>query len=245
MVRGRDLQGEWECKRRYNEFYTLYDTLIKRWPGIVLPQCPPKKAMGNKDIIFLQERRFYLERFLRKLSQYDFIINSEEFQLFARPQGLDVEKSLTKLVKMSSSQLFERLKEATNTEIDEMQDHERAALDTQLTEFTVYIKKAKPFLAKLKDDMAGYLTKKQMLIKAYAGAAQTLCAYEDTNLTYYGDQNANCFVLNHPENGNLFESLKHTSENLRNPFTDLYHWVKGEIYDLNAFNSALNECKGV
>ena len=102
--------------------------------------------MGNKDIIFLQERRFYLERFLRKLSQYDFVINSEEFQLFARPQGLDVEKSLTKLVKMSSSQLFERLKEATNTEIDEMQDHERAALDTQLAEFTVYIKKAKPFL---------------------------------------------------------------------------------------------------
>ena len=146
MVRGRDLQGEWECKRRYNEFFTLYDTLIKRWPGIVLPQCPPKKAMGNKDIIFLQERRFYLERFLRKLSQYDFIINSEEFQLFARPQGLDVEKSLTKLVKMSSSQLFERLKEATNTEIEEMQDHERAALDTQLAEFTVYIKKAKPFL---------------------------------------------------------------------------------------------------
>ena len=58
--------------------------------------------MGNKDIIFLQERRFYLERFIRKLAQYDFIINSEEFQLFCRPQGLDVEKSLTRLIKMSS-----------------------------------------------------------------------------------------------------------------------------------------------
>ena len=69
----------------------------------MLPQCPPKKAMGNKDIIFLQERRFYLERFMRKLSAYDFIVNSEEFLLFSRPQGLDVEKSMGKMVKMSSN----------------------------------------------------------------------------------------------------------------------------------------------
>jgi len=74
---------------------------------------PPKKAMGNKDIVFLQERRFYLERYMRKLSSYEFIIDGEEFQVFARPQGLDVEKSLSKLVKLSSSQLFERLQNAT------------------------------------------------------------------------------------------------------------------------------------
>ena len=122
MVKGRDEQGEFEVKRRYNEFYLLYDCLGKRWPGIVLPQVPPKKAMGNKDIIFLQERRFYLERFLRKLSQYDFIINGEEFQVFSRPQGLDVEKSLSRLVKMTSSQMYERIKNATNTEIENLSE---------------------------------------------------------------------------------------------------------------------------
>lgn len=78
--------------------------------------------MGNKDIIFLQERRFYLERFLRKLSQYDFIINGEEFQVFSRPQGLDVEKSLSRLVKMTSSQMYERIKNATNTEIENLSE---------------------------------------------------------------------------------------------------------------------------
>ena len=84
-VTGADLQGSWECKRRYNEFYLLQDALAKRWPGIVIPQVPPKKAMGNKDKVFLAERRFYLERFMRKLSRYDFIINSQEFQIFCRP----------------------------------------------------------------------------------------------------------------------------------------------------------------
>lgn len=121
-VKGSDLQGEWECKRRYNEFYKLHDALTKRWPGIVLPLVPPKQSLGNKEIVFLQERRFYLERFLRKLARYDFIINSQEFQIFARPQGLDVEKSLNKLPKLSSSQLYDRLKEATMTDDGQMTD---------------------------------------------------------------------------------------------------------------------------
>ena len=93
-VKGKDLQGEFECKRRYNEFFVLFECLQKRWPGILLPQVPPKKSMGNKEQVFIQERRFYLERYLRKLAKYDFVINSQEFQLFARPQGLDVEKAL-------------------------------------------------------------------------------------------------------------------------------------------------------
>lgn len=78
-MKGHDLQGEWECKRRYNEFFLLQDVLQRRWPGIVLPKVPPKKAMGNKDIVFLQERRFYLERFMRKMARHDFIVNSQEF----------------------------------------------------------------------------------------------------------------------------------------------------------------------
>ena len=39
--------------------------------------------------------------------------------------------------------------------------------------------------------------------------------------------------------------MRHTIESLRNPFTDLYHWVKGEMYDLAAFTAALVERNGV
>lgn len=246
VVKGRDNEGIWEAKRRFNEFYILYETLRKRWPGIILPLCPPKKAVGNKDIIFLQERRFYLERFMRKICVYDFIINSEEFLLFSRPQGLDVEKSMSKMAKLSSNQLFERLRDATETDPEGITDQDRDQLDTQLAEFNVYIKKAAPFLKKMQADIAQYLTKKQMLIGAYNGAATVLTQYEETNLTYYVDQQPEKLVVNNLEGGhNLIESLKHTVENLRNPFTDLYHWLKGEIYDLNAMTVALAECKSV
>ena len=88
--------------------------------------------MGNKDIIFLQERRFYLERFMRKICVYDFIINSEEFLLFSRPQGLDVEKSMAKMVKLSSNQLYERLRDATQTDPDGITEQDREQLNSQI-----------------------------------------------------------------------------------------------------------------
>jgi hypothetical protein len=66
---------------------------LNRWPGVYIPKVPPKKAIGNKDMKFIIERRYYLERFLRKLSKYDFLINSEEFLIFARPNG-EIEKIL-------------------------------------------------------------------------------------------------------------------------------------------------------
>ena len=50
---------------------------------------------------------------MRKLAKFDFVINSEEFQLFCRPEGLDVEKALSKLPKLSPSQLYERIKGGT------------------------------------------------------------------------------------------------------------------------------------
>ena len=39
--------------------------------------------------------------------------------------------------------------------------------------------------------------------------------------------------------------MRVTVEKLRNPFTDLYHWIKGELYDLAAFTLALKERKSV
>lgn len=75
-VRGKDRQGAWDCKRRYNEFYLLHDILQKRFPGVPIPVIPPKKAIGNKDTTFVQDRTFYLQRFLRKISRFEFIIDS-------------------------------------------------------------------------------------------------------------------------------------------------------------------------
>jgi hypothetical protein len=41
----------------------------------MVPPLPPKKAVGNKDIKFIIERRYYLERFFKQLSKVPYFID--------------------------------------------------------------------------------------------------------------------------------------------------------------------------
>lgn len=101
--KGEDSQGAWDCKHRYSEFDILYTTLVRRWPCIPIPSLPPKKAMGNKDTTHLQDRQFYLNRWLRKLSRFSFVMESDEFKTFSRPAaGIKLEAALNKLMPMST-----------------------------------------------------------------------------------------------------------------------------------------------
>ena len=138
-------------------------------------------------------------------------------------------------------QLYERLKEATGTTEDDCDQKEKEQIEAALTELAVFIKKIEPFLKQLKADLAGFLSKKQAVMQCYAGTAKILTDYEDLNLAQYTDLDAHKLVINSPESQNLKESMLHTLENLRNPFTDLYHWVKGELYDLSAMKTLLEQ----
>lgn len=70
--------------------------------------------------------------------------------------------------------MYDRLKEATMTDDTLITNQDRDMLETQLTEFMVYIKKAEPFLKKFKEDLASYLSKKQNVMKSYGGASDVL-----------------------------------------------------------------------
>ena len=74
------------------------------------------------------------------------MVNSPEFQMFARPQGLDVEKTLSKMPKMSADQLYERVKEATGCDDTEYDDRQKEQFDRAITEFAFFVKKTEPFL---------------------------------------------------------------------------------------------------
>tara|TARA_B110000285_G_C15090080_1_gene598574 strand:- start:692 stop:982 length:291 start_codon:yes stop_codon:yes gene_type:complete len=75
--------------------------LAINYPGIYVPALPPKKAVGNKDIEFVIERRYFLERFFMQLSEIDYLQNTEEMKIFARPEivggNSDVDKQLIKM----------------------------------------------------------------------------------------------------------------------------------------------------
>ena len=42
--------------------------------------------MGNKDIEFVVERRYYLERFFMQIADIEYLRTSEEMKVFVRPE---------------------------------------------------------------------------------------------------------------------------------------------------------------
>jgi len=101
-VTGIDEDGEFTCTRRFNEFFTLRSVLHQRWPGIYIPAIPEKKTWGNKEDDFIDERRNLLERFMKELAKFDYLIYSKEFKIFTRQQG-EITKVLTTLTKQTPS----------------------------------------------------------------------------------------------------------------------------------------------
>jgi hypothetical protein len=51
---------------------------------------------------FLEERRYYLDRFLKKISTIDFIVNSDEMAYFSRPTG-DIEKNIQRIQRLTTA----------------------------------------------------------------------------------------------------------------------------------------------
>ena len=86
---GRDSAGEWTCQRRFNEFEALQRSLNDRWPGCYIPAIPEKTGVGvdvskmkmqdNQDDQFLEERRVLLEKFIRQISYFNYLLESREF----------------------------------------------------------------------------------------------------------------------------------------------------------------------
>lgn len=72
--------------------------------------------MGNNDDKFIEERRSLLERFMKELAKYDYLIHSKEFKTFARDRG-DLEKILTNLGRQTPMQVLEKYR--VNFKVDE------------------------------------------------------------------------------------------------------------------------------
>ncbi|KAM4715582.1 sorting nexin-29 [Anableps anableps] len=61
----RILDNEWNVYRRYTEFRELHNQLRSQFPQVDTFNFPPKKAIGNKDAKFVEERRKQLQGYLR------------------------------------------------------------------------------------------------------------------------------------------------------------------------------------
>lgn len=116
---------------------------------------------------------------------------------------------------------------------------QREEFATRLTDATFFIKKVDPFLKNLKTEMTYNMQHKGSSINNYKVYMRLLDKYEEQNLAMYVDSDPTKMLMNDTNNQEIKDQMSHTVENLKNTFTDLYHWCKGEIYDLQALKAAI------
>ena len=77
-------------------------------------------------------------------------------------------------------------------------------------------------------------------IGAYRALYTIFDKYEELNLTTYTDGNERKLVIGDPANKEVLkDQMNHMVENLKNPYDEMYHWVKGEMYDIQSLSIAI------
>ena len=73
----------------------------------------------------------------------------------------------------------------------------------------------------------------------YKFIIQSMMKYEDQNVDYYSDSDANKRILTNPNLSDMKERMDETYRGWKNPYKDSYLWLKGELLDLRGLNEAL------
>jgi hypothetical protein len=79
---------------------------------------------------------------------------------------------------------------------------------------------------------------------------QMLDKYEELNLAIYVDGEESKMVFGNTKNTEtasetVKEQVSTLCESMKNPYFNIYHWVKGEIFDIEAVDVAIKKKDGI
>lgn len=97
--------------RRFSDFYALREKLIERWPGIYIPNIPPKKLIGNVDQKNIDYRTRLLNVFCHKLSKIRYLFEGDEVKAFQTVSS-ETAKAIEKMPTLSYGEMCTRYKDA-------------------------------------------------------------------------------------------------------------------------------------
>ena len=97
----------------------------------------------------------------------------------------------------------------------------------------------------MQKDVASYMATKSTSIHDYKVFLQMLDKYEELNLAIYVDGEESKMVFGNTKNtetssDTVKEQVQTLVESMKNPYFNIYHWVKGEIFDIEAVDKAIS-----
>ncbi|KAH9256965.1 hypothetical protein BASA81_004786 [Batrachochytrium salamandrivorans] len=82
LVRASSRAALTSVSRSYKDFAALYEELVSRFKGSIIPPCPPEKLFGAQSDEYITKRMHLLESFLQAIVDNPFLRNDNAFSLF-------------------------------------------------------------------------------------------------------------------------------------------------------------------
>ena len=226
--------------RRFSDFYSLREKLVDRWPGLYIPNLPPKLTMGNLEKKVIEMRTRVINDFCHKISKFNFILDSDELQIFLIRCN-DVSKSISNLPKLNYDEILARYKKIFSDVVQKLEEE-----NCELENYVKKINDAIPFMKKMLLNLKGFKKSiisteenKEKEINYYYDLMNVFRNFEKLTLMEYVNNDKDKLVFSNPANKETSQKISDIKELFKNPFTELASWIDDDILDFNAMLFAL------
>jgi hypothetical protein len=230
-----------QLTRRYSDFYSLYEKLLQRWPGIYIPRIPPKKITGNTTPALIKTRMRLLNRFCLNLSNIDYLYRAEETNIF-RNNVPDVSNAINKLPELNYSDMLARMKEAF-PEYNE--NYDIIVGKSKISDFENFLRKCQKNIEEFQNHVSSANEKRETEKRQYMEMIKGFSDYEKNNMMSYADNNENSLIFVNPSYSSLSEKVLKLKQEMINPFSAFKNWLEEELLDVEAMLVAIKQIYGL
>ena len=177
--------------RRFSDFYSLREKFVERWPGIYIPNLPPKLTVGNLEKKVIEMRTRVINDFCHKISKFKFLLDSDELQIFLIRCN-DVSKAINNLPKLNYEEILSRYNIIFSDIIQKIQKE-----NADIEKYIKKINDAIPFMKKVLLNLNGF--KKSIISTEENKEKEINYYYELMNIFQHFEKNTLLGYVNNDE----------------------------------------------
>ena len=227
--------------RRYRDFDALRRKFVDRWPGVFIPNIPHKKTVGHTDKEIVELRIEMINRFLKKISNIDYLFNSDEMELFLQNSS-NIPKTLDNIKPDSYQDL---LKKYSSVFTDYDDNFDTIAGKTDQDEFYRLLNDMYPRLRGFRAFILQEKKRYKGVQQNYLGIINMLSLYEKEIVNTYVNNDENSLVFFNMKNIDLCKNISNAQEKVINPYDHLYEAITEDYLDTEAMIEALESLKSL